>query len=198
MYLVRHGETEWNRDGRRQGRGDSPLTERGVRHAEACAELIAGHQGSSVSRVRVLTSPLGRAHATAKIICERLGLDVMSCIAAPELAEHDFGAWEGLTNTEIESRFPGEIERRLADHWDYVIPGGESYALLARRAGRLLGSLDNEVPTILVTHDMVSRVMRGLYARMPPAETLTLRHRQDVVYVLNDGEVSCLERVDRC
>jgi broad specificity phosphatase PhoE len=66
-YLLRHGETEWNRVSRKQGRGDSPLTSLGVRQVEAYARLLA-QETSGCARVQLVTSPLGRARASAEII----------------------------------------------------------------------------------------------------------------------------------
>src|SRR5437764_266405 len=123
MLLVRHGETDWNRERRYQGHADRPLNETGREQAEALAEELAGE------RIDVVyTSDLLRARETAEIVAARLGADV---VALRELREIDVGEWEGLTWPEIEERFP-EGARRWHEHgfgWE----AGETYDQLGER-----------------------------------------------------------------
>ena len=95
FLVVRHGETEWNRMGRRQGQLDSPLTADGWRHAESVAALCA-----SLGADSVFSSPLGRARVTADVVASRLSLPV---VVISDLAEIDHGAFAGFTNEEIEA-----------------------------------------------------------------------------------------------
>ena len=94
LLLVRHGETDWNRDGRWQGHSDTPLNELGRRQSHELAQQLDGVD-------LVYSSDLARARETAEILAERLGLDVR---LDPRLRERGFGAWEGLTSREIEDR----------------------------------------------------------------------------------------------
>lgn len=109
------------------------------------------------------------------------------------LAEHDYGGWEGLTEAEIERCYPGELERRRSNHWRYVVPGGESYELVARRAGRWLSEQDPSSSIVAITHEMVSRVLRGLYLRLPEQQALDLTHPHTRIFVLTEGVVEALE-----
>ena len=86
ILLVRHGQSTWNADGRWQGRADPPLSELGVRQAEVAAETIADH-----GITRVWASPLVRAHQTASIVAQRLGLAVEN---DTRLQERDAGEWQ--------------------------------------------------------------------------------------------------------
>jgi broad specificity phosphatase PhoE len=95
LLLVRHGETDWNRDGRWQGHSDTPLNELGRRQAR---DLAGQLDGVDV----VYSSDLARARETAEILAVQLGLDVR---LDPRLRERGFGAWEGLNAAEIESGF---------------------------------------------------------------------------------------------
>jgi broad specificity phosphatase PhoE len=158
VVLARHGETEWNRSGRKQGRLDSPLTARGRAHAGALAEAAAGLKVDAV-----FASPLGRAVATAAVCAGRTGLPV---VVIDELAEVDHGAMAGLTTGEIERRHPGELDRRAADKYRWRFPGGESYADADRRIGRmLLRRLLGEDPATALArhhpHDVLYRVEIG-------------------------------------
>jgi probable phosphoglycerate mutase len=141
----------------------------------------------------VVTSPLGRARASAEIIRGVLGLPEHSLSVSELLAEHDYGAWEGLTNTEIDRRFPGQLALRQQQHWHFVVPGGESYELLAGRLREWLGRQDSGRTVVAVAHDMVSRVLRGLYLGLPPSEVLQLAHPHTRIYLLEQGHVRALE-----
>jgi broad specificity phosphatase PhoE len=92
LLLVRHGETDWNAEGRLQGHTDRPLNDYGRRQARALADRLVGDD-----IVAVYSSDLSRAHETAEIIGERLGLPV---VTDPDLRERNWGNWEGLTGAE--------------------------------------------------------------------------------------------------
>jgi broad specificity phosphatase PhoE len=125
IYLVRHGETTWNREGRRQGREDAPLTQRGIEQAREIGRRL--HQELRDRQpVCIETSPLGRARHTATLICEELGVNPQTLIVSPLLMEHDMGEWQGLTSREIDAQYPGARQAREANKWTYVMPGGES------------------------------------------------------------------------
>jgi len=192
IYLLRHGETEWSRAGRKQGRADSPLTPLGITQVYGCALLLA-KETSGCSSLHLATSPLGRARASAEIVRAVLGLAEDSLSVSDLLAEHDYGAWEGLTNAEIEERFPGELALRRQQHWNFVVAGGESYALVARRLREWLARQDPGQTVVAVTHDMVSRVLRGLYLGLPSPEVLRLDHPHTRIYFLEHGHVRALE-----
>ena len=98
LLLVRHGQTDWNRDGRFQGHADTPLNETGRGQARALAEALATERVDAV-----YSSDLQRARHTAAAVADAAGLDV---VTLPELREKHFGTWEGLTHAEIAERFP--------------------------------------------------------------------------------------------
>ena len=183
LYLMRHGETEWSSRGRKQGRGDSPLTALGQRQVEACAELLVEELAPDTS-AHLVSSPLGRARQSAEILRRRLGDRIRSFEVCELLAEHDYGAWEGLTEAEIEIRFPGELARRRADHWHYRIPDGESYHLVAGRVARWLSEQEVDSVVIAVAHDIVSRVLRGLYLQLPQDRVFELTHPHNRIFLL--------------
>ncbi len=188
IYLVRPGETAWNREKRQQGQLDSPLTAQGIEQARATGRALRKMlpEGKIVC---VETSPLGRASHTAALLCAELGLDVRALLVSPLLLEHHLGAWQGLTNAEIDSRYPGERRAREANKWNYVVPGGESYALACARAQQWLACGRQAPVTIVVTHEMFSRVLQGAYAGLTPAETLGRSHYQGRAYRLHDAQM---------
>ncbi len=191
IYLVRHGETEWNRVGRQQGRLDSPLTTVGVRQARSIAtrlrSLIEPDQEFCIE-----TSPLGRARRTASIIGEALGADTKKLVVTAQLIEHDWGAWQGLTFAEIEDEFPGALAKRDADKWTFPVPGGESYAAISERAESWLSHDHRGSVIVAVTHEMLSRTIQGAYLRLPPGQVLRRSHSQGRILVLHDGVIDQL------
>lgn len=188
LYLLRHGETEWSASGRKQGRGDSPLTRRGQDQVEACAERLIDELASG-GQARLVSSPLGRARYSAEVLRARLADKIGSFEISDLLAEHDYGAWEGLTEPEIEQRFPGELDRRRADHWSYRVPRGESYELVADRVGRWFSEQKSDGVVVAVTHDIVSRVLRGLYLGLSHESVYELTHPHARIYLLASGTV---------
>jgi len=193
IYLVRHGETTWNRVGRQQGHNDSPLTELGIEQARAAGRVLQ-RAIPDIHNVCIETSPLGRARQTALIISEVLGLDPNEILVAPLLIEHHLGNWQGLTHAEIDARYPGALQAREEHKWDYLVPGGESYALVAERAKQWLASKRHAPVTIAVTHAIISRTLQGAYGGFTPSETVARSHRQDRIYHLHDDrveEMSC-------
>lgn len=184
IYLVRHGETEFNRERRLQGHVDSPLTEVGLRQARAVADLLADMTAGE-SGWRLVTSPLGRARRTAEIIAERLGLAVEE---DRRLIELSWGSWDGRLRSELEAEYPQAFGRT---GWAFDAPTGESYQTVAERLTDWLSGLppEPERRIIAVTHGVAGRVLRGVYGRLDRDETVTQDVPQDAVYRLVDGQI---------
>jgi len=164
LYLVRHGETEANRDGLGLGRGDSPLTTVGVRQAEALALALSG-----LPVAAVWSSPLRRARHTAEAIARTVGAEVEVVEA---LAELDVGETEGLPYAEIRRRWPTFIAAWLGPNPAAVrMPGGESLEDLATRIRPLLPRIRELEPSglAIVSHTFVIRVLACLLLDLPVA-----------------------------
>jgi probable phosphoglycerate mutase len=145
VVLVRHGETDWNREQRFQGRADTPLNDAGRAQARELAVTLAGERFAAA-----YSSPLRRAFETARIVARTHGLEVRK---SPALLEVDVGSWSGLTRAEIEARFPDGYRRWLAR--DLGWEDGESYHALGRRVVRGLLEIARAHPAeqvLAVTH----------------------------------------------
>ena len=106
LLLVRHGETDWNADGRLQGHTDRPLSDYGRRQARELGDQLKEEGSRARSSRRSTPSDLARARETAEIVGGRLGLPV---VLDPDLREKDWGTWEGLTAVERDRvEFVGE------------------------------------------------------------------------------------------
>jgi len=150
IYLARHGETGWNREGRYQGRQESTLTQTGVAQAEALANALKER-----NIVRVISSPLGRCVETAQPLAHRLGIEIET---DGDLIEIAHGTWEGRLRSEIERDDPDTL-RRWREQPDQVhFEGGESLAEVAARWERFAAGLGNEDRVAVVTHDVIARV----------------------------------------
>jgi broad specificity phosphatase PhoE len=189
IFLVRHGETEWNLARRHQGRFDSPLTPLGIAQARAIGRLLATLP--EAERAPIIASPQGRARRTAKIIRNKLPSSGALRIDA-RLREHSVGSWDGLTYDEIEVNLPGVFDGEGSHGWYFRSPDGESYATFAGRVGEWLGEQNDSTPIIVVAHGLVSRVLRGLYAQLPRETALVLPVPQDRIFRLSAGVIETL------
>ena len=162
IFLIRHGQTEFNVQRRLQGRMDSPLTELGVEQARRMGRVLEGFTGQP-DGWRVVSSPLGRTLRTAEIVCETIGLGCRIETDA-RLAEIDVGAWEGMTREEIEATTPGACS---AEGWIFTAPGGETYADVAGRVRAVLADHDEDdgARRLFVSHGLAGSVLREVYAK---------------------------------
>jgi broad specificity phosphatase PhoE/ribonuclease HI len=128
LLLLRHGQTDLSRQRRYSGRGNPELTDTGRRQAADAARHLAAKGAISA----VVSSPLQRAHDTAKAAANALGLDVQ---VDEDLTETDFGQWDGLTFLEAAERHP-ELHSRWLRDTSLPAPGGESFDEVARRVER--------------------------------------------------------------
>ena len=188
IYLVRHGQTAFNRERRLQGHVDSPLTELGLKQAAAVGgllrELTAGERGW-----RIVSSPLGRARRTAEIVARALGAEVEE---DRRLIELSWGDWDGRLRAELEAAHPAAFG---STGWAFDAPTGESYEAVCARMSDWLASLppEPERRVIAVSHGVAGRVLRGVYAGMEKDRTVEQSVPQDAVYRLSAGHI---DRID--
>ncbi|HSV01612.1 MAG TPA: histidine phosphatase family protein [Phenylobacterium sp.] len=187
IYLVRHGETEFNVARRWQGAQDSPLTPLGVRQAEAMAARLTGLVAAEPGGWRLVASPLGRARATAAIIGERLGL---AASFDERLREHSIGALDGHA---VEEVLPFLPQGRPRHERHFHVPGAESFESMTARIGAFLAEVTPDDRLIAVSHGAAGRVFRGVYAGLGKAEMLTLKVPQDAIFRLEGGRI---QRID--
>jgi probable phosphoglycerate mutase len=193
IFLFRHGRTEWNAIERIQGALDSPLTVEGRAQARAVGTALRQElQAADIAptAVAVFASPLGRVRQTVDIACAAAGIDGRDCRFDPRLREVTWGDWDGLTRAEIEQRAPGALAARNDLKWEHRPPGGESYAIAARRARAAMADLVTLAatrPVAVFSHGAIGRLLRGIYAGLVPDEIVQLDEPQDAFYRLQAG-----------
>jgi probable phosphoglycerate mutase len=126
LIAIRHGETEWNSEGRFQGHLNSTLNREGLAQAQALAERMSREPFDLL-----LSSDLGRALQTAGAVAMRTGHEI---VVEPRLRERRMGIFQGLTPQEVEQRYPEEYARFKSRDPDYAIPEGESMRQLYQRS----------------------------------------------------------------
>ena len=167
VVVVRHGETEWSRTGRHTGRSDIPLTENGERQARAVGEALRGREFALV-----VSSPLIRARETARLAGFEPEL-------RDDLAEWDYGEYDGLTTPQIREQVPDWTI------WGYGAVGGESVEQLAARA-------DCVVAELLAVDGDVLVFSHGHFLRVLTARWLELGADDGRLFALDSGTLSTL------
>lgn len=182
IYLIRHGETEWNAAGRFQGQLDSPLTSHGKAQANAYGARLAQ---LGVRFDSVIASPLGRTRQTAAIIA--------TCGRFPpvsfdeRLAEVSVGSWDGLTHIDIDAQWPGLLDGTNPFDWFFRSPDGESYEAVYARSNEWLGAQRGTV--LAISHGLVGRIIRGAFLNLPQDDALALPVPQDIIWRLANGRI---------
>ncbi len=156
IYVIRHGQTDWNAEGRLQGQKDIPINALGraqaTRNGETLRDLLGRAEGFDF-----VASPLFRTRETMERMRTAMGLDPLGYRLDERLKELSFGDWEGFTTAEIKVTDRERIRERARQKWGFIPPGAdaESYEILSWRIGAWLASVTE--PTICVSHGGVVR-----------------------------------------
>jgi broad specificity phosphatase PhoE len=154
FYLVRHGDTAWNRDWRYRGQADLPLDESGLAQARATAGALG-----AVGLEAVFASPLKRAFNTAELIAQAAGLTARPL---PDLLDISYGAWQGMTYAEAQAAYPDLYARWQAAPHLVHFPAGESLDEVRSRSVHGLLAIADQYPrgrVAIVGHQVVNRVL---------------------------------------
>jgi probable phosphoglycerate mutase len=193
IFLLRHGETVWNRERRVQGQLDSPLTPLGLEQARRYGQRLATLL-VPVDGYRLVASPLGRALHTATIVAEALGRPAHDIATDDRLKEMAWGRWDGMTAAEIEAQDPELWQARIDDRWTRPPPGGgETQQDLHDRAVAWLRSVAPGARLVVVAHGALGRAVRCAYAGQPPAAMLDLDQPQDAFFRLRGGVITRID-----
>jgi broad specificity phosphatase PhoE len=192
LIFVRHGVTDWNREGRWQGRLDPPLSESGRREARMIADRLSAD--SDLRPARILSSTLGRASETAAIVGSAVGVQVEP---EPRLVEIGAGEWEGRTHAEL-AAIDGERYRAWRTTPGYGPPGGEPITEATERVRSLLADATASPtwPLLLVSHGGTLRILARLLLDLSAerAESVDIDNASVSSAVRSGGAMWRLER----
>lgn len=179
LYVIRHGQTDWNAEGRLQGQQDIELNALGRRQATGNGEKLAELLGDSVDSFDFIASPLSRTRETMERVRAAMALDPKAYRTDERLVELSFGDWEGFTIPQMHAISADKVFARNIGKWDFIPPGerAESYEILSWRVGSWLQSVDR--PTVCVSHGGVVRSIFRLIGEVPPADAADLGIPQD-------------------
>lgn len=191
VYFARHGETDWNRERRLQGQHDIPLNALGRVQASRCGELLSElleRDGRATADYDYVSSPLGRARETMELMRTALDLDPGRYRTDARLMEMSFGRWEGFTFAELQAREAPALAARERDKWGFVLPGGESYALLQVRVRAWYETLERD--SVVSAHGGVCRALIAHLGLARPDAASTGDIGQGCIYVFDGNSMA--------
>lgn len=189
LYFVRHGETDWNAEGRYQGSKDIPLNDIGRGQADLNGRMLARllqRGGRSPSEFSWHVSPLGRTMETMARIRAAFSEPLPEAVPDKRLVEVSFGIYEGRLHTELAAGEMAIAGERNADFWYFRPPAGESYEDVAGRVMSFATTLTG--PAIIVAHGGILRILRRLIEDFPVERAVNWFPPQDCVVHFIDGK----------
>jgi broad specificity phosphatase PhoE len=189
LYFVRHGETDWNAEGRYQGSRDIPLNDRGRGQAALNGELLTtllARSGRASTDFTWYVSPLNRTRETMNLIRSKLAEPLPDVTIDPRLIEISFGIYEGHLHTDLAADAMAIAGERDASFWYFRPPEGESYGDVAKRVIDFGSALTG--PSIIVSHGGILRVLRHLIEGFPHERAVNWFPPQDSVVHFTGGK----------
>lgn len=180
LWLVRHGQTDWNVEGRYQGQADPPLNRIGLAEAEQAARKLAGEPLRAI-----YSSDLLRARQTAALIAQASGAPLR---LEPRLREVNLGAWEGMLFDQIRANYPRELREREQNPLNSRPPGGETVEEVWQRARAVVSEISRRhagEQVALVSHGLTLGTLLAYVIERDPAQAFR--------YIPDNGLVRCIE-----
>jgi broad specificity phosphatase PhoE len=184
LYVVRHGQTDYNARDLLLGHRDIPLNALGREQAAAHA-ITLKWLDPALADLDFVCGPLARTRETMTLLRTAAGLPPTDFRVSNELIELDYGQWEGLTWGQVLASDPEGYRAWHDDPVNYTLPGGESYAQLNARLERFLATVERD--TVIVSHGGISRVLVGLLGGVDTAVAPKLAIPQDRLLALHEG-----------
>lgn len=189
IYLIRHGETDWNRDRRYQGQRDIPLNDKGRTQAKRNGTVLRALL-PDIATADFVSSPLGRARETMELVRRELGLPPERYAIDDRIKELNYGHWEGMLQDDLALIDPHGLAKRSVDPFRWRPDNGESYADLLARVVEWQAGVSRD--TVVASHGGVSRCLRAHLLGLDPSLIPDLESPQDRVLVITAGEMSWL------
>ncbi len=187
IYYIRHGETQWNADGRLQGVQDTALNDLGRRQATEAGHILGDlllRDGRDRSKLPFVSSPLLRSRTTMELVRAALQLPLQQYAIDDRLREIGYGKWEGSTLAEMQAADPVFFAQRLADKWRVAPEGGETYEAVQRRMSDWYAQV--QADTVVVAHGGTARALMVALGFETPESAADLPIAQGAVYVFSE------------
>jgi len=189
LFFIRHGQTDWNAEGRYQGSRDIPLNDIGRAQADLNGRLLRQlfeREGRRPAEFTWHVSPLGRTMETMNRVRAAFATELPVAVPDSRLVEISFGIYEGRLHSELSAGEMAIAGERDASFWDFRPPAGESYEDVARRVLSFAETLGG--PAIIVAHGGILRILRRLIEDFPAERAVNWFPPQDSVVHFIDGK----------
>ncbi|EGU6978755.1 histidine phosphatase family protein [Vibrio parahaemolyticus] len=194
IFVLRHGETEFNADKKLQGHCDSSLTSKGSDQARRVGTTLKQYVENRP--FRVYSSTLGRALQTSQIVCEELNYSYENLNKEPRLKEFSLGEWEQRTIPSLEQEIPNLLAQ---NDWYLQAPNCETYESVRERLSSWLSDVAHDEDIVVVSHGLTGIVLRGLLLGMDYTQVWQQDLPQDAFFIIEDGRltrVNCVGAVE--
>ncbi|APC87231.1 phosphoglycerate mutase family protein [Vibrio parahaemolyticus] len=194
IFVLRHGETEFNADKKLQGHCNSSLTSKGSDQARRVGTTLKQYVENRP--FRVYSSTLGRALQTSQIVCEELNYSYENLNKEPRLKEFSLGEWEQRTIPSLEQEIPNLLAQ---NDWYLQAPNCETYESVRERLSSWLSDVAHDEDIVVVSHGLTGIVLRGLLLGMDYTQVWQQDIPQDAFFIIEDGRltrVNCVDAVE--
>ncbi|EMN7142337.1 histidine phosphatase family protein [Vibrio parahaemolyticus] len=191
IFVLRHGETEFNADKKLQGHCNSSLTSKGSDQARRVGTTLKQYVENRP--FRVYSSTLGRALQTSKIVCEELNYSYENLNKEPRLKEFSLGEWEQRTIPSLEQEIPNLLAQ---NDWYLQAPNCETYESVRERLSSWLSDVAHDEDIVVVSHGLTGIVLRGLLLGMDYTQVWQQDLPQDAFFIIEDGRITRVNCVD--
>ncbi|WMO06274.1 phosphoglycerate mutase family protein [Vibrio parahaemolyticus] len=191
IFVLRHGETEFNADKKLQGHCNSSLTSKGSDQARRVGTTLKQYVENRP--FRVYSSTLGRALQTSQIVCEELNYSYENLNKEPRLKEFSLGEWEQRTIPSLEQEIPNLLAQ---NDWYLQVPNCETYESVRERLSSWLSDVTHDEDIVVVSHGLTGIVLRGLLLGMDYTQVWQQDLPQDAFFIIEDGRITRVNCVD--
>ncbi|EGQ9920559.1 TPA: histidine phosphatase family protein [Vibrio parahaemolyticus] len=191
IFVLRHGETEFNADKKLQGHCNSSLTSKGSDQARRVGTTLKQYVENRP--FRVYSSTLGRALQTSQIVCEELNYSYENLNKEPRLKEFSLGEWEQRTIPSLEQEVPNLLAQ---NDWYLQAPNCETYESVRERLSSWLSDVTHDEDIVVVSHGLTGIVLRGLLLGMDYTQVWQQDLPQDAFFIIEDGRITRVNCVD--
>ncbi len=191
IFVLRHGETEFNADKKLQGHCNSSLTSKGSDQARRVGTTLKQYVENRL--FRVYSSTLGKALQTSQIVCEELNYSYENLNKEPRLKEFSLGEWEQRTIPSLEQEIPNLLAQ---NDWYLQAPNCETYESVRERLSSWLSDVTHDEDIVVVSHGLTGIVLRGLLLGMDYTQVWQQDLPQDAFFIIEDGRITRVNCVD--